>query len=490
MRLGIGFGDGFGDGADHRHATISLPGLCSLSRALVKPLQVVERCRRGLDTAGAHGRAQVVARNVSEGRRQDVLIHRSTPSSAAGRERALRTRGCDRDHGGCDRGAGSQRGDGFGDHREHRQSERTAGGKLPPKVHYFSKIQEAVNASKRNDWVLIEPGVYDEEVKVTRAHSGIYIRGMNRNTVILDGQSKPKPEGSNGIEVYRANNVWIENLTVRNFERASSEGPGGNEIWWNGGEDSEEIGARGWYGRYLTAYDTGMNGGYGIFTNNESRGFWDNIYASGFNDSGIYIGACHECNARVKDATMENNALGYSGSNAGGKPVDRKLAVQAQHRGDRAELRKPRRRTAAAGRGLQATCSPQPAATLQEQRKSNTARSSATTRSRENNNLSAPSNLLIGGCSVGRGREFPGDYGDLVENNIIRDNPTNGVLAFEYPNPFPPQEDTIYFQLAGNKISDNTFSGNGYAGGAYAGDVMMEGGLFGKQIHQQLPVGQ
>jgi hypothetical protein len=90
--------------------------------------------------------------------------------------------------------------------------------------------------------VLIEPGVYDEEVKVTAAHSGIFIRGMNRNEVILDGQHKVVAGGSNGIEVYKASNVWIENLTARNFEREELNGPGGNEIWWNGGAESEKIG--------------------------------------------------------------------------------------------------------------------------------------------------------------------------------------------------------------------------------------------------------
>jgi hypothetical protein len=35
----------------------------------------------------------------------------------------------------------------------------------------------------------------------------------------------------------------------------------------------------------------------------------------------MYIGACQECNARVTGATMEKNALGYSGSNSGGKLV-------------------------------------------------------------------------------------------------------------------------------------------------------------------------
>ena len=180
----------------------------------------------------------------------------------------------------------------------------------PHYVHYYTTIQAAVNASKRGAYILIEPGTYDEEVKVTKPHNNIWIRGMNRNEVILDGQSKVVPGGRNGIEVYKANNVWIENLTARNFERESLNGAGGNEIWWNGGADSGKNGGHGWYGRYLTAYDTGLNGGYGIFTNNETEGEWENIYASGFNDSGIYLGACAECKARIDDAVMEYNALG------------------------------------------------------------------------------------------------------------------------------------------------------------------------------------
>ena len=185
---------------------------------------------------------------------------------------------------------------------------------IPANVHYSSTIQGAVNQTVAGDWVLIEPGTYDEEVTVTSAHSGIWIRGMNRNTVIVDGQHKV----GNGFDVVKADNVWIENLTVRNFEfgEGCDVESCGNEIWWDGGADSGKIGAHGWYGNYLTAYETGMRGGYGIFTNNETEGEFENIYASGFADSGLYIGACQECKATVTGAVMEDNALGYSGSNS------------------------------------------------------------------------------------------------------------------------------------------------------------------------------
>jgi hypothetical protein len=147
-----------------------------------------------------------------------------------------------------------------------------------PGVAYYGTIQEAVSHAASGNWVLIEPGIYKEEV-LDSGHPGIVIRGMNRNEVILDGENKPKAGGSNGIEVLKTSNVSIENLTVRNFDRETSDGPNGNEIWWNGGADSGKIGAHGYHGRYLTAYDTGLNGGYGIFTENETEGEWENIYA-------------------------------------------------------------------------------------------------------------------------------------------------------------------------------------------------------------------
>ncbi|HTU80462.1 MAG TPA: hypothetical protein VMF09_17065 [Solirubrobacteraceae bacterium] len=361
---------------------------------------------------------------------------------------------------------------------------------MPKYVHYFKTIQAAVEATKRGAFVLIEPGVYDEEVKVTKKHSGIFIRGMNRNEVILDGQHKVVPGGRNGIEVYKANNVWIENLTVRNFEREELNGPGGNEIWWNGGAESGKIGAHGWYGRYLTAYDTGLNGGYGIFTGNETEGEWENIYASGFNDSGIYIGACPECKARVDDAVMEYNALGYSGSNSGGNLIIENsifrhnttgIAPNSENPGDgpppqngACEHSKPLKRRWAHHHYKWVGELPEFSST--EFAHCTIFRYNLIT---ENNDLDLPANTSAAAAPWGAGVELPGDYGDLIEHNEITDNPSDGVLAFEYPNPYPPEAITIAFQNAGNEVSDNTFSGNGSLDREFTGDVAFEGGFFG-----------
>jgi hypothetical protein len=357
-------------------------------------------------------------------------------------------------------------------------------GKPPPKVHYFKTIQSAVDASRHGDWVLIEPGVYTEEVKVTKGHGGIWIRGMDRNTVILDGQHKVVPGGSNGIEVFKTSNVWIENLTARNFDRETANGPGGNEIWWNGGEGSNRIGAKGWWGRYLTAYDTGLNGGYGIFANNEIGGEWENIYASGFNDSGMYLGACPECKARINKAVMENNALGYSGSNSGGNLVIENsvfnhntdgIAPNSENPGDGPP---PQNGACNPVRPYGPVFKRLPTFTSTEIERCTIFRNNIV---EENNNINAPDNPSSAAAPWGVGVELPGVYADQVEGNTIKNNPTNGILAFEYPNPFPFTENTIFFQLSGNKVNNNTFSGNGGAGGTFAGDLTMSGGLFGSQ---------
>jgi hypothetical protein len=370
---------------------------------------------------------------------------------------------------------------------------------LPRNVHYFKTIQAAVDATKHGAYVLIEPGVYDEEVKVVKPHSNIFIRGTNRNEVIVDGQGLKVAGGRNGIEVYKANNVWIENLTVRNFERESLNGAGGNEIWWNGGAESGKVGAHGWYGRYLTAYDTGLDGGYGIFTGNETEGEWENIYASGFNDSGIYIGACQECQARVNKAVMEYNALGYSGSNSGGNLIIENsvfshnttgIAPNSENPGDgppaqngACEHSKPLHKYYIDGQENWRGALPKFTST--EFAHCTIIRDNQIT---ENNDLDLPANTSAAAAPWGAGVELPGDYGDLVEHNIITGNPSDGVLAFEYPNPYQSEEEeaadhvkTIDFQNSGNKIADNTFSDNGSLDGAYAGDVAFEGGVFGSE---------
>jgi hypothetical protein len=340
---------------------------------------------------------------------------------------------------------------------------------FPPNTHYFKKIQDAVNASHAGDYVLIEPGTYDEAVTVTSAHSGIWIRGMNRNKVIIDGQNQP----GNGIEVHVADNVWVENLTVRNFDT----GPScpveecGNEIWWNGGKDTGKVGAHGWFGAYLTMYDTGLNGGYGIFTGNETEGSWNNIYASGFNDSGMYIGACQECDARVTGAVMENNSLGYSGSNSGGNLVIENSVFRHNSSGvvpnSESPGDGPPPQDGECGRENNVPVSPTPEITSTNIPRCTVIRHNLIT---QNNNSTVPVNESTARASFGNGVILPSTYADLIENNVISNNEKTGLFGIEFP------VNGMFFQLAGNRISNNVFAHNGYLGGPFTGDVTLGSG--------------
>src|SRR5260370_811429 len=55
-----------------------------------------------------------------------------------------------------------------------------------------------------------------------------------------------KPLGRNGILVWKADNSWVENMTVCNFLNGA--GSAGNEIWWNGGDGTGVIGEHGYWG--------------------------------------------------------------------------------------------------------------------------------------------------------------------------------------------------------------------------------------------------
>ncbi|HVD88057.1 MAG TPA: hypothetical protein VNB91_04045, partial [Jatrophihabitantaceae bacterium] len=57
---------------------------------------------------------------------------------------------------------------------------------------------------------------------------------------------------------------------------------------------------------------------YGIYAFDSADGLFEHSYASGSPDSGFYIGQCRPCDAVIDQVVAERNALGYSGTNAGG----------------------------------------------------------------------------------------------------------------------------------------------------------------------------
>jgi hypothetical protein len=330
---------------------------------------------------------------------------------------------------------------------------------------HYATIQKAVDAAKPCDWVLIAPGVYPEKVVIRTPN--LHVRGLERNKVIVDGRHRV----GDGIVVGKTSNVWIENLTVRNFDRAKRDGEDGNEIWWNGGDESGQIGAHGWWGNYLTTYDTGLKGGYGLFTSNSVSGGFDHVYASGFNDSGLYIGACRDCQAYVRHALLERNALGYSGTNAGGHlivedSVFRHNAVGMSPNTLPNDEPPPQLGTCDSA----SNTSPTPTIATTRIARCSIFRHNEVY---DNNLTNGPANSTVGSFPWGSGIVMPGVYGDLISANHVYGNRNFGILGVENPVPFPPTDQTLYFQFSGNRIEKNTVSGGGYA------DIAIEGGLFG-----------
>ena len=166
-------------------------------------------------------------------------------------------------------------------------------------------IQAGVDRARPGDLVLVSPGVYREEVTI--ATDGIVLRGVDRNTTILDGEF----ERENGVKVLGADGVAIENLTTRNYTE--------NGLFWNG--------VLGYRASYVTAY---RNGDYGIFVFDSQWGVFDNSYVSGSPDSGFYIGQCDPCHAVITDVDRRVQPTGLLGHERGRRPVHRPVGVAQQ----------------------------------------------------------------------------------------------------------------------------------------------------------------
>ncbi len=372
----------------------------------------------------------------------------------------------------------------------------------------FTSIQAAVNAAKPGDTILIGPGDYHEHADATLptgsqlADGGfgsvlvttpdLTIRGMNRNTVIVDGtkpgsppcssapadqdfgtlDSSHEPAGRNGIVVWKANNVTISNLTVCNF--LGGHDYAGNGVWWNGGANSGKIGLRNEWGSYLTATSTYFGNEstaatYGIFSSNSTGGSWTKLYASNFNDSGMYVGACQRvCDMTIKHAWMEWNALGYSGTNSGGTMVIEDSRFD--HNEDGLDTN-----SAVSGDGP----APQDGAC----RHGTTSPVTGTTSCwvvvhnlfDHNNSINVPRAGSAAAGPTGTGMTISGGRDDTVMDNVFRDNGAWGILFVPYPdNGSPVLGQTCSsaggFEFDGDCIFDpesdalvhNTFRHNGY----------------------------
>tara|TARA_B100001123_G_scaffold144814_1_gene168149 strand:- start:11377 stop:13332 length:1956 start_codon:yes stop_codon:yes gene_type:complete len=269
----------------------------------------------------------------------------------------------------------------------------------------YKTIQGAVDAASAGDLIYITKGVYNESITITTPY--LSIRGEDRNGVIIDGEFMRE----NGIQVFDTNGVSVENLTVRNFSL--------NGVYWNS--------STGYRGSYVTVHN---NGDYGVYAFDSTDGVFDNIYASGHPDSGIYIGQCYPCNAVISNSIVEGNALGYSGTNAGGHLYiinniwKDNMAGIVPNTLD-SELNPPGKETTIVGNLVF-----------------------------DNNNSEAPANRF-GAIVHGMGVVVPGRVGDVIEKNLIVNHEKYGIVAS------PMLDANLYFSQH-VRIRDNVIIDSGY----------------------------
>lgn len=296
----------------------------------------------------------------------------------------------------------------------------------------FVTITAAVDAAGPGDLVLIEPGVYHEQVDV--ATPGLVIRGTDRNEVIIDGDF----ERPNAVNVIGVDGVAVENLTVRNTT--------GNGVFWSSVE--------GYRASYVTAVDAEV---YGLYAFDSVDGMFDHSYASGSWDAGFYVGQCDPCNAVLTDLIAEWNGLGYSGTNSSGdiwivNSVWRNNLAGIVPNTLDSELLPPVERNVIAGNLVH-----------------------------DQGNTGAPGHRSEW-AAFGNGIIIAGGNDSLVTKNRILNSPSNGIAVI------PNLDDHLWIS-SGNTIADNVIRGSGRADIALGGPAGADNCFEGNDVRSTDPVG-
>ena len=373
-----------------------------------------------------------------------------------------------------------------------------------PRGPHYLTVQSAADAASSGDWILIWPGIYHENN--AEYHTGVliavphlHVRGLSRSGVVIDGSSgsgrTPCPSSAarqnfaprNGIEVFRSDDVSIENLTVCNY-LSGAYGSAGNQIWWNGGDASGMMEMRGFTGAFLTATSTYRppdsagkhDAQYGIYAGNTAGpGTITDSYASNMAAAAFYVGACgRACDTEVSADHGTNSGVGFLGTDAGGRLLLKASIFDNNRTGieltslNNDDGPPPQDGRCAGNRAA-------PCAFIEDNSVD------------DNNNASAPS--AFASIAVGVGISLDGGQFDTVTGNTISRNGSWGVIIGDsvgnlqgfsfsrcqggYPN--FPGSGLCLLPAVGNRVFGNKFSDDGAFGNPGNTDIANATGLHG-----------
>ncbi len=376
----------------------------------------------------------------------------------------------------------------------------------------FTTIEDAVNAAQPGDWILVGPGDYHEQMDhhvadpaeaggaVLIDKPGLHLRGMDRNATVVDGTTPGSPQcssappdqdlgpsnganplGRNGVLVFEADGVSVDNLTACNF--LTGDGGGGNAIWWNGGDGTGTQNLASLEGSYLSATSTYWEDGrpraeYGIFLSNVTGpALVSHTYANNQADAAYYVGACPDCNTVLDDAHGQGSALGYSGTNSGGRLIVQNSEFDLNNTGFSTNSQNnddaPSPQDGVCPAGL---VGPTGTTSCWVFRHNNV---------HDNNNVNVPGSGSAELGPPGTGIVISGGRNDTVVDNTFSNNGSWAVLVVPFidtgtPPPVSHCDGGVdnwlgtgwcYYGDWGNEVANNTFVSNGGYGNPTNGDL-------------------
>jgi len=236
---------------------------------------------------------------------------------------------------------------------------------IPPATRRVHDDPVPVNAAKSGDWILVAPGDYKETptsparpASVDHGISGVladpdsnlHIRGMNRNTTVVDGPSRGARSARrtrltsssrraerpghwrNGIVVYRPTHVSIGQphgmqLPVGEPDRAMRSGI---ERWRRLRRPSACTATEGSYLTAETTYFGGESTAANTASSRRTQGRRRCLMVQHLRIELQRLGHVRRrlqqvCDVTISKAWMEYNALGYSGPNSAGRSIKASL---------------------------------------------------------------------------------------------------------------------------------------------------------------------